>query len=65
MFYCHFPDKLLADGELRPDGDGKIGRRRKGGMLKRVYRMPMDWLEEITTGEFYPFFSKITVSCTK
>ncbi|OCH88245.1 alpha-1,3-mannosyltransferase ALG2 [Obba rivulosa] len=44
VFYCHFPDKLLADGAYV---EGKI--RRKGGVLKRIYRFPMDWLEEITT----------------
>lgn len=30
-FYCHFPDRLLC---------------RKGGMLKKIYRMPIDKLEE-------------------
>ncbi|KAL5533478.1 ALG2 [Sanghuangporus sanghuang] len=45
VFYCHFPDKLLADGEFV-----RTKIRRKGGFLKRLYRMPMDWLEEITTG---------------
>lgn len=46
VFYCHFPDKLLADGEFV---DGKV-RKKKGGALKRLYRMPMDLLEEMTTG---------------
>ncbi|KAI5118332.1 hypothetical protein M0805_006614 [Coniferiporia weirii] len=46
VFYCHFPDKLLADGEFV----NGTARRRKGGALKRIYRMPMDWLEEKTTG---------------
>ncbi|KAK7688885.1 hypothetical protein QCA50_007576 [Cerrena zonata] len=44
VFYCHFPDKLLADGAYV---EGKI--QRKGGLLKRIYRFPMDWLEEVTT----------------
>ena len=44
VFYCHFPDKLLADGAYV---EGKI--QRKGGILKRIYRFPMDWLEELTT----------------
>jgi len=44
VFYCHFPDKLLANGEFV---QGKMERR--GGVLKRVYRFPMDWLEEVTT----------------
>ncbi|KAJ5042602.1 mannosyltransferase [Bipolaris maydis] len=30
IFYCHFPDKLLA---------------KKGGFLKALYRRPFDWLE--------------------
>ncbi|KAH9930828.1 alpha-1,3-mannosyltransferase ALG2 [Fomitopsis serialis] len=44
VFYCHFPDKLLADGAY-VEGKG----RRRGSLLKRVYRLPMDWLEEFTT----------------
>jgi len=35
MFYCHFPDKLLAE---------------KGGLLKRTYRWPFDWIESWSTG---------------
>ncbi|KAF2180055.1 glycosyltransferase family 4 protein [Zopfia rhizophila CBS 207.26] len=35
IFYCHFPDKLLA---------------RKGGILKTLYRGPFDWLESWSTG---------------
>jgi alpha-1,3/alpha-1,6-mannosyltransferase len=34
LFYCHFPDKLLS---------------KRTSFLKRLYRMPMDLLEEITT----------------
>ncbi|KAI0034997.1 alpha-1,3-mannosyltransferase ALG2 [Vararia minispora EC-137] len=44
VFYCHFPDKLLANGEYV---EGKM--LRQGGLLKRAYRVPMDWLEEVTT----------------
>lgn len=44
VFYCHFPDKLLADGAYV---EGKI--RRKGGLLKHIYRFPVDKLEEVTT----------------
>ncbi|KAI0303327.1 glycosyltransferase family 4 protein [Multifurca ochricompacta] len=44
VFYCHFPDKLLANGEFV---QGKMKKR--GGLLKRLYRLPMDWLEEVTT----------------
>ena len=43
VFYCHFPDKLLANGEFV---EGNMTKR--GGLLKRMYRVPMDWLEEIT-----------------
>ncbi|KAI9728210.1 MAG: Alpha-1,3-mannosyltransferase-like protein [Chrysothrix sp. TS-e1954] len=35
LFYCHFPDKLLAQ---------------RKGELKRLYRIPFDWLESWTTG---------------
>jgi len=44
VFYCHFPDKLLANGEF---AEGKMKMR--GSVLKRAYRLPMDWLEEVTT----------------
>ncbi|TCD63974.1 Alpha-1,3-mannosyltransferase-like protein [Steccherinum ochraceum] len=46
VFYCHFPDKLLAGGAYV---EGKI--QRSGGLLKRLYRLPMDFLEEITTAQ--------------
>ena len=36
IFYCHFPDLLLT--------------QRKSA-LKKIYRKPLDWLEEITTGK--------------
>ncbi|KAM9724566.1 alpha-1,3/1,6-mannosyltransferase ALG2 [Menidia menidia] len=35
LFYCHFPDQLLT--------------QRKSA-LKKIYRAPIDWLEERTTG---------------
>ncbi|XP_076009957.1 alpha-1,3/1,6-mannosyltransferase ALG2-like [Genypterus blacodes] len=35
LFYCHFPDQLLT-------------QRRSA--IKRLYRAPIDWLEERTTG---------------
>lgn len=35
VFYCHFPDQLLA---------------KKGGRLKQLYRVPFDAIEEWTTG---------------
>ncbi|POR32487.1 Alpha-1,3/1,6-mannosyltransferase alg-2 [Tolypocladium paradoxum] len=37
LFYCHFPDLLLARG-------------RDASLLKRLYRVPFDWLEEWTMG---------------
>ncbi|CCJ29173.1 unnamed protein product [Pneumocystis jirovecii] len=33
LFYCHFPDKLLA---------------RRDSFLRKVYRLPFDWIEEWT-----------------
>ncbi|KZO92393.1 glycosyltransferase family 4 protein [Calocera viscosa TUFC12733] len=46
VFYCHFPDKLLSGG-LAASADGEVA---KEGILKRIYRMPINILEEITTG---------------
>lgn len=34
VFYCHHPDKLLTT---------------EGGLLKKLYRAPLNWLEELTT----------------
>lgn len=34
IFYCHYPDMLLSH---------------RGSMLKNIYRLPLNWLEEITT----------------
>lgn len=47
VFYCHFPDKLLAHGEFVGDVEAV---RKRGSIIKRLYRIPMDWLEEKTTG---------------
>ncbi|EJU05889.1 UDP-Glycosyltransferase/glycogen phosphorylase [Dacryopinax primogenitus] len=46
VFYCHFPDKLLSGGKAA-NADGEI---LKEGIVKRIYRMPINVLEEITTG---------------
>ncbi|KAH8814500.1 alpha-1,3-mannosyltransferase ALG2 [Flagelloscypha sp. PMI_526] len=46
VFYCHFPDFLLADGEFK---EGQ--QRRKRSLLKRIYRFPMDRWEEWSTGQ--------------
>jgi alpha-1,3/alpha-1,6-mannosyltransferase len=35
IFYCHFPDQLLTERKT---------------FLKKLYRAPIDWLEEWTTG---------------
>lgn len=50
VFYCHFPDKLLANGAFV---EGNLVKR-KANFLKWLYRQPMDWLEEITTSQSYP-----------
>lgn len=36
LFYCHFPDLLLARG--------------RGSLVKRLYRRPFDWVEEWSMG---------------
>ncbi|XP_004931280.1 alpha-1,3/1,6-mannosyltransferase ALG2 [Bombyx mori] len=36
IFYCHHPDKLLTS---------------EGGILKKLYRAPLNWLEELTTAK--------------
>lgn len=35
LFYCHFPDQLLTQ---------------RKSILKKLYRAPIDWVEERTTG---------------
>ena len=56
LFYCHFPDMV------RPKWCGQAAlalilllRRfqlltQRRSLLKRIYRAPLDWLEETTTG---------------
>jgi alpha-1,3/alpha-1,6-mannosyltransferase len=39
LFYCHFPDQLLADRK-------ELGIR---GLLKSIYRIPFDWFEGWST----------------
>lgn len=36
LFYCHYPDQLLSA---------------PGSVLKKYYRMPLNYLEEVTTGQ--------------
>ncbi|KAI9677358.1 MAG: Alpha-1,3-mannosyltransferase-like protein [Bathelium mastoideum] len=45
LFYCHFPDKLLVRGE-----EGKGWVRKAWAILKSIYRVPFDWMEEWSTG---------------
>ncbi|WVQ84160.1 hypothetical protein IAT38_006307 [Cryptococcus sp. DSM 104549] len=61
VFYCHFPDKLLSGGwdvevDLKEkEGKGDVVKRGGGGglrgLVKKVYRWPVDKLEEWTTGQ--------------
>lgn len=46
VFYCHFPDKLLANRTFLAGGNLV---KAQGNLLKRIYRYPMDLLEEMTT----------------
>ncbi|KAH7928144.1 alpha-1,3-mannosyltransferase ALG2 [Leucogyrophana mollusca] len=46
VFYCHFPDKLLAHGTTFVEG--QVNKTRVG-LLKAIYRFPMDWIEDTTT----------------
>ena len=41
LFYCHFPDMLLTQ---------------RKSFFKKLYRFPLDWLEEYTTGMHTFFF---------
>lgn len=41
IFYCHYPDQLLSY---------------PGGYFKQLYRMPLNYLEEITTGMAHKIF---------
>lgn len=45
VFYCHFPDLLLAQHTT---------------LLRRIYRKPIDFIEELTTG----WFCILVVLCT-
>lgn len=55
VFYCHFPDKLLSGGwEVEADNSGEdevqVGVKGRG-LARRIYRWPVDKLEEWTTGK--------------
>lgn len=62
IFYCHFPDKLLANGTYVEDRRGK-----NVSILKYIYRFPMDWLEEVTMrqADLILANSKFTARVTK
>ena len=47
VFYCHFPDKLLANGAFI---EGNLVKK-ETNFLKWLYRQPMDWIEEVTTSK--------------
>lgn len=49
VFYVHFPDKLLATGKEANLIDHSAPKSLKG-LLKLLYRLPADWIEEKTTG---------------
>ncbi|WVQ74052.1 hypothetical protein IAR50_003635 [Cryptococcus sp. DSM 104548] len=53
IFYCHFPDKLLSGGwDIRVDNtDAYVRRQPRVGLLKRLYRWPIDLLEQWTIGQ--------------
>ncbi|TIB32308.1 hypothetical protein E3P84_02573 [Wallemia ichthyophaga] len=52
VFYCHFPDKLLASGSIAPvSGDGKTIYPAQMSTLKQLYRIPMDRFEEFSTAD--------------
>jgi len=51
VFYCHFPDLLLAPGSnFVPDPRGPRGFSIKGE-ITALYRIPIDATEQSTTGE--------------
>lgn len=49
VFYCHFPDKFLSQGWSIDDQGKSI--KSHVGLLRTIYRWPIDKLEESTTGE--------------
>lgn len=58
VFYCHFPDKLLADGAFVEGQPFK----KNASLIKRIYRIPMDWLEEVNTSMYNSFCVEMTLS---
>ncbi|KAG8927657.1 Alpha-1,3-mannosyltransferase-like protein [Tulasnella sp. 418] len=45
VFYCHFPDKLLAAGK-----EANLDKPQEMSTLKYIYRWPADLIEELSTG---------------
>lgn len=70
VFYCHFPDKLLADGKAAvvkgekgaeeaddaSSSSDPVKELQMKDRIKLLYRMPVDWLEEATTGQLTSHF---------
>nr|ODN92413.1 alpha-1,3/alpha-1,6-mannosyltransferase [Cryptococcus depauperatus CBS 7841] len=53
VFYCHFPDKLLSgkwEIDIRKD-TGYVKRKKGTSLVQRVYRWPIDKLEEYTISQ--------------
>jgi len=50
LFYCHFPDKLLASGQAARSGSTAQARPSPRALLRALYRLPFDLLEEVCTG---------------
>lgn len=48
VYYCHYPDQLLS----QPDG-----------VVKQLYRIPLNYLEEITTGMAHKIFVNSLYTC--
>ncbi|XP_076622074.1 alpha-1,3/1,6-mannosyltransferase Alg2 isoform X1 [Colletes latitarsis] len=49
IYYCHYPDQLLS---------------RQEGFGKRLYRIPLNYLEEITTGMAHKIFVNSMYTCS-
>lgn len=49
IFYCHYPDKEVGNSIARQKA---IDRGQSGpGLLRMLYRLPFDFLEEMTISE--------------
>jgi alpha-1,3/alpha-1,6-mannosyltransferase len=64
IFYCHYPDKEVGNSIARQKA---IDRGQSGpGLLRMLYRLPFDFLEEMTISEYEAKMSnkyrKLTIS---